>query len=553
MFELPDTLDGLSAEELQALIDSGLEAFHALNIGPDADEVAVAEGERIAPLINQLRGVQRQVEADAAGRRDRAQALLDAVANTPEEPDAPEDPNQPPPDPNAPPVEPTAVETITPDAVLEPVPASASPVRRAAANAALPQAPRPSTMVALTAAADVPGFPTSAPLEGFDGIVAAIHNRMKGIPTTNVGAGRRRYGAALIRKQGYGDLTQDDGARDDYGLVWHAGDEARLPGNSLVAAGGWCAPSQTLYDMCQYETVEGVLDTPEINITRGGIRWTPGPDFSDIYTDCGFLLTEEQAIAGEPKNCCIVDCPPFDEIRLDAIGLCVKTPLLTNAAYPELTRRFLEGSLVAHAHKVNAYMIEAMTAAAGTPVTVADAGSISITLQTLEIQAIGMRYRYRMGQNTTIEVVAPFWLRALWRADLAMRAGTGPTVSDAQLSQWFTDRGMSVQWVFDFQDLVVEDCAVTVPDEVTVLMYPAGTWVKGTADVINVDAVYDSSGLECNVFTALFMEEGILAVQRCTHTCAVTLPICVSGRTAAQDIVDCLSFATGGGGPTLPT
>ena len=60
-------------------------------------------------------------------------------------------------------------------------------------------------------------------------------------------------------------------------------------------------------------------------------------------------------------------------------------------------------------------------------------------------------------------------------------------------------------------------------------MYPAGTWVKGSIDVINVDAVYDSTGLEQNVYTALFVEEGILAVQRCTHTCAVNIPVCVSG------------------------
>ena len=68
------------------------------------------------------------------------------------------------------------------------------------------------------------------------------------------------------------------------------------------------------------------------------------------------------------------------------------------------------------------------------------------------------------------------------------------------------------------------DCLITFPANVKVLMYPAGTWVKGSIDVINIDAVYDSTGLEQNIYTALFVEEGILAVQRCTHTCAVDDP-----------------------------
>ena len=64
-----------------------------------------------------------------------------------------------------------------------------------------------------------------------------------------------------------------------------------------------------------------------------------------IYAACGFFQTEAEAIAGDCKDCCSVDCPPFDEVRLDAIGLCVKSPLLTEAAYPELVQRFLEGAL----------------------------------------------------------------------------------------------------------------------------------------------------------------------------------------------------------------
>ena len=542
MFELPENLAALSAEELQALIDQGLDALRALGITAESDEATIAEGERIVTAINSIQEAKsaadaRVAEQEAAdtARRERAAALMEAA--TPTEPDPEPDP-EPEPEPEA--------EAVVPEVVS--ASGKASPARRAAANALpVPAAPARAAVASLTAAADVPGIPTGAPLDGLSAAAVAVINRMKALPTQRIGGAdgiRQRYGAALIRKEGFGELVAGvSGGLDDYELVQKAGMENRLPGGSLVAAGGWCSPSETLYDLCQYETVQGILDLPEISIPRGGIRWTPGPDFGDIYTECGFGFTEAEVLAGTAdKTCCIVDCPPFDEIRADLIGLCVKAPLLTQATYPELVRRFMEGALVAHQHKVNAYLVNTIEMAAGTPIVAADLEAISISLGAISMAAIGMRYRYRMGESTTIEVIAPWWLKAFIKEDLGMRTWN-PDASDAAVNKWFTDRNLSVQWVFDFQDPVIDptnDCIVSFPDPVKVLMYPSGTWVKGSIDVINIDAVYDSTNLEQNIYTALFVEEGILAVQRCTHTCAVTVPVCASGRTAANDIVACL-------------
>jgi len=548
-FELPADLGALTPEELQALIDQGLDEFRALAITPESPEDVIAEGERLAPLITQVRGEQRTRETANAERAARATNLLQSM-ETPEEPEPPADP---PVDPPADPPSAETTETVTPDEVLTPEPVaasgrSASPARRAAANAAPPAVPAPSMVASLVAASDVPGFPSSAPLEGLSAAAQAVINRMKGLPTQRIGGAdgvMNRYGAALIHKQGYGDLVQGQpNGLDDYALIQAAGDEKRLPGGSLVAAGGWCSPSETLYDLCAYETVEGVLDLPEIAIPRGGIRWTQGPDFGDIYTACGFQFTEADVIAGTAqKTCCIVDCPPFEEIRADLIGLCVKAPFLTQATYPELVRRFMEGALVAHQHKVNAYLISIMDMAAGTPIYMTDAEALSITVSAIGMAAMGMRYRYRMAESQSIEVVAPFWLKEFIKEDLGMRT-FNPDASDAAVNKIFGDRGISVQWVYYDRVLVVvdpaNDCLVTFPDPVEVLMYPAGTWVKGSIDVINMDAVYDSTSLEQNIYTALFVEEGILAVQRCTHTCKISIPICVSGRTAINDLSLCL-------------
>ncbi len=548
-YELPENLSALSDDELNAALNAGLDAFKELGITADSDEDTIAEGERIAPLVSAVRAEQQARVAAAEARAQRAAELLATVPEqTAEDTEIAEE---------APVAEPVAeVEQEAPTPIENeeapvaentPVPVAAStqsPAARAAQNAPEPVvAAAIQPVVALVAAADVSGFAAGQELDDLGVAGAALVARLKGLPRGMAPSPvRQRFGAAVIRMD-HGNLMQGR-EYDDYSLIQRAGDESRLSGGSLVAAGGWCAPSETLYDMCQMETVSGILDLPEFGVSRGGIRYTPGPDFSEIYANCGFHQTEAEAIAGECKTCCEVTCPDFEEVRLDAVGMCVKVPILTNAAYPELVRRYTEGALVAHAHKVNAWVIGQMNTAAGAGVTVPGTDPISFALDALELQAIGMRYQYRLGENATIEVVAPVFLKSLIRMDVARRNGQDwNSVTDAQIEANFSARNIKVQWVYDWQDLAVAGCAVTIPANVSVLMYPAGTWAKGTADVISMDAVYDSVGLESNTFTGIFVEQGVLAVQKCTHTCKVTIPICVSGQTAASDLVACLAEA----------
>jgi hypothetical protein len=548
MYELPENISELDAEAIDAAIDGALDAWNALNISVESSDEELDQAEALKAGLDALRVRQTEIVATAEARAERVAALAPEV----EEETATEIPAE------AvevevveEPVAAAAEEVVAPEVVeevQEPVLAAAetpSPVARAAAAAPEVIVPQTKT-TSLIAAADVPGYSNGQELEGLEAVTAAVLSRTKGLPSTNLataqGGVRQRYGAALIKKDGFGDLVQRRDGQGDMNLVWKAGDQSRLDGGSLVAAGGWCAPSETLYDLCQYETLEGMLSIPEFQVNRGGIRFTQGPSFDDIYNACGFVQTEAEAIAGDCKDCCMVDCPDFDEIRLDAIGLCVKSPLLTETAYPELVQRFIEGALIAHQHKVNKYIIDAMVMAAGTPVVAADAGALSKTLESLVFTGIGMRYSYRLATDAQLEVVAPFWLKELLKIDLAMENNRDSnSVSDAEINAWFAARNMTVQFVYDFQDPVVNGCDVTIPATVNVLMYPAGTWAKGTADVISLDSVYDSPNLEANQYTALFIEEGVLAVQKCTHTCAITLPVCVSGKGVADDIDICLS------------
>lgn len=328
-------------------------------------------------------------------------------------------------------------------------------------------------------------------------------------------------------------------------------------GGSLLAAGGWCAPSETIYDLCELETRDGLLSVPEITINRGGINFTQGPDFSSIYSATGFCFTEQDDIDGtyapgatpeDPnvegdKPCYHIECPEFDEERLDVCGLCLTAGLLQARGYPEVIARVLRGALIGHDHRLNANIIEKMVAGS-TAITMpaSQVGATAPLLTAIELQVEHLRTVNRMSRTATLEAVFPMWVHGVVRSDLSRRLGMAEfDVSNQRINGWFTQRGISAQFVYDWQDISTTAASgfTQWPTEVDFLLYPAGTWVKGAADVITLDTIYDSVGLGQNNYTALFTEEGYLMAKMCHDSRVVTVNICPDGATAAGVLIDC--------------
>lgn len=341
-------------------------------------------------------------------------------------------------------------------------------------------------------------------------------------------------------------------------------DNGRGGAGSLVAAGGWCAPSETIYDLCELESRDGLLSVPEITINRGGINFTQGPDFSSIYSATGFCFTEQDDIDGtyapgatpeDPnvegdKPCYHIECPEFDEERLDVCGLCLTAGLLQARGYPEVIARVLRGALVGHDHRMNANVIAKMVAGS-TAVTMPSpqVGATAPVLTAIELQVEHLRTVNRMSRNATLEAVFPMWVHGVIRSDLSRRLGVDMlSVTNAQINAWFTQRGVAPQFVYDWQDIATTAASgfTQWPTTVDFLLYPAGTWVKGAADVITLDTIYDSVGLGQNNYTALFTEEGYLMAKMCHDSRVVTVSICPDGSTGAGVDIDCDGTAVAG-------
>lgn len=355
----------------------------------------------------------------------------------------------------------------------------------------------------------------------------------RAIRATTVGTSTQSQFAHITR-----DLPDSLTAVDEQSLVAavdHATDEKRLEGNSLVAAGGWCAPSETVYDFLPTPSAAALLSLPEITVNRGGLRYPVQPDFSALYDATKFHMTEAQAISGKTKECVEIPCAEMEEVRLDVLWTCVTSNLLANAGWPELTAKFIEEATRGHLHRLAsarlATVIEkSVKANAGIP----GVGTIGTVLNAIELHAESLRQKFRLGVGT-LEGIAPSWLRAVLRADLAYRDEVLPErVTNEALEQHFADRGIRFQFVDDYQPLPTDPAKAAYPGEVKVILYPAGTFFSAVNRVVNLSAVYDSAGLSKNQRTELFIEDGYGVGKRGYESREVTIPLKINGQVGLR-------------------
>jgi hypothetical protein len=386
-----------------------------------------------------------------------------------------------------------------------------------------------------------------------------LDNRLKSFNLTqyqnaaNVGRSIREVGsfASILRESEF-TIKNNDRTHIDEVLKAAASKSnmKRNPG-SLVASGGWAAPSEILYnEFLQLEATAGGLSTPEVVLARAGVQITQGTSFAEIFAATGFAYTEAEDIAGTyqddsgdlvegPKPVYHLDIPEFDEYRLDVYGLIIEAGLLAARGYPEYLADVLRKALVAHYHKMNAVKIGEI-AAGSTAISLAagQAGAVAPVLSALELQATHYRDTHRMATGATLEIIAPFWVTGVVRSDLSRRLGVDLLdVPQARVDGWFAQRNLAPQWVQDYQPVSTTAAAdfVAWPTSVQFLMYAAGTWVAGKSDVITLDTLYDSVTLKNNDFTALFTEEGQKMLKIGTDSRKITVPISATGVTHIGD------------------
>lgn len=434
-------------------------------------------------------------------------------------------------------------------AVVEP-PARAGEVAGTAAAPAIPATPAEDQIFGRFQWAAKLG------LESFSGLHQMADQLVRRVGGYNGFTGEYSKDPFLVFQRDYPEALRGPaegaptGEANEFALLESAAKGWKEIVENQTAAAGYCAPSLTLYELCELETSAGILPITELQISRGGIFFTTGPDFASIFNGSGYWnLTEAQIIASTVKPCMEIPCPPFTEKRLVNLGLCITGGILQRRGYPELVARFIRGAMIAHLHRINAFVI-AQIAAGSTLVdfdpvpvgTLVNDTTSSGVLAALAMVALDIRSRNRMDPQANIEVVAPTWVIEQFRADVSRRTGVDMiSVPDAEIMSWFSDRNLTLRLVYDWQDAFSGVAAgpgaaapgmTTFPSAVEFLLYPPGTWVKGVDDTIRLETVYDSTKLSTNQYTALFTEEGVLVAQTCPDSRRLVYPFCPTGATS---------------------
>ena len=576
--EIPENLSDLADADLDEMRSKAVDAFQTLYAGGEFSDEDLATLGTLTDGIEVLSAEissREQAASERAAKAAELAAKIGADKPTPaedEEKPADEAPAEEAPaeDEAEKKAKAAAAETVevesptkpaaSPEAVTAAAPASRGPIKlsgirrhvSAPAPAISEETPVEDTSRARLTVADVPGFAADSDAS-FEDLAVALDRRLQGFNSGAYGAAARagramseRHSLAVVRKSFDERATVGSPESADAAMAF-AVNEKNLPGGSLVAAGGWCAPSETVYDLLEDESRDGLISLPEINVTRGGIKFTKGPKFADLYAAPSFNFTEEDAKAGKylpdtagsgnkvgAKPVYQVPCTDFEEVRLSAAGMHIQAGLLQQRGYPELVARTIRGALVAHEHKMSERVIAAMEAqSTAVSLDTGQIGALAPVLTAIELQVEHYRYAQRLSRSTTLEAVFPYWVRGAIRTDLSRREGVDLIdVPDSRIDAWFRSRGVNPQFVYDWQALTGEAGTFKVWDgSVKFLLYSAGTFVKGGQDVITLDTVYDSTLLGQNDYTALFTEEGYLVAKRGHDARVVTVPLNPNGGT----------------------
>lgn len=559
-FNLPEDLNALSSEDLQGLIESGQAEFSTLY---DSDDLSNETLERMQSIADSIEAVvneqnsrkraelSAQVEAANEDEGPAAEAtpeddeddeeddedeeetpVVEAAGETEHAEGTPLDP-KPEPETEEPQPEPNSESESDND---EPVTASVKTtpkekaVKKTNPQIAVPE--RPSVVIA--AAVDVPQFYVGQRLDPVT-LADAIHNKARMLSDSR--GAQTVYPVATVERPFHSEYDLEG---KDQATMWDAISAGASP-SALTAAGGWCAPSEIVYDLFEVEcTSESLFQLPQFRVTRGGIRF---PVFTpyDGDLDPGFIWTEEDDIAaatGSPTKPCVrIPCPTFTELRLDATGLCVTAGNLIDRAYPEQVRWFLNRAMRAYERnnairKLNAVLADAATATV-TP-TFGGAGAI---VDALLLQAADYRQLHGLCYGERLDVVAPSWVADLVKADIAHQqftfSGQGSLPTDEQVDAWFAAANLNIRYIDNWQNFAGGP-AVAWPATVNVLIDYPGSYVEFNGGRLDLGVIRDSTLNATNDFTALWFEEFYAVGRRGPQGRVVTIAVAADGTVGAR-------------------
>lgn len=397
----------------------------------------------------------------------------------------------------------------------------------------------------LVASADIPGMAQGTAIEDSLQLANALHHRARMMGISHTGDPTPALVASMNRT--FKHRLDLDSPMDVIEQVLRDATDV----DALIAAGGWCAPSEISYDFFNIVCEDGMVDLPSVGVlNRGGFRFPTSPTYADVINgspDGLWTWTEtddQSAVTGAPvKDCVRVPCPSFNDVRLACDGFCVTAGNLIDFAYPENVANWIRLVMATRAHVTNSRVISIMQAASTSVVVGLPTGGVyGDLMDAVALSAADYRARFAMCNDAILEVILPTWIVEAVQTDWARRdTATDEVMTRDRLMRGFDARNVRVQFVQDYQVRTTGKpgfaTAQTVfPAQGEFMIYAPGTFVRGQGLQLNLGVVRDSVLNATNDMTAAWAEDCYAVAQVGHLSRKVTFNICVAGTIGARNI-----------------
>lgn len=372
----------------------------------------------------------------------------------------------------------------------------------------------------VVAGGDLPGigvgaeFPTR---QSFADALAHRINNIRGVSRVVASGEGEKVLVASIKRQVPTERTLTMGDID--GNL--AKIEAFTNVESIVAAGGMCAPLETKYDLFD---CGGVTDRPvrdalaTFQADRGGIRFFPGPSLGDVTDAVGFWTSTDDEDAldvdGPTKQCVRIECPGEVTAEIQAVTLCMVFGVMQSRVFPELAVANTRLAQVAQARIAEAALLSQIKAGSQLATETAKLSAARDLLDSIGRAVIYYRDKYRLGKATPLRAIFPWWTLEVLRGDIALGdpganlRGT-LSLSDAEITGFFSDRNINVTWALDAPNpavnaggyFAINAFATNIPAWPTSLqwaLYPEGSWLHLDGGELDLGIVRDSALIKKN-------------------------------------------------------
>lgn len=391
----------------------------------------------------------------------------------------------------------------------EDVPADSQPV--AAGGAA----------VTIRAGGDIPGVTAGTTLDNIDDVIDAMTkkvNSMRGVrgDGEHVVVASLKFDDELPDKQ---TLRPGDADGNSRKIREFLSNRDQLTPEALTAA-GWCAPRTPIYDIPTSGTTDRpVRDSlPSFAADRGGISWVQPPALPDLAGSVGIWRYDDEdgwgsfgnptgsGSAGEIKPCLTVECGDEQSVDLEPITQCLCFDNMTARAFPEWIRGNTDLSLVAQARFAEQVLLSKLFAASGaatcgSPSTLLGAARDFLT--TVKVSAASHRWRFRLGADAPLQLLAPSWLREAITLDLSIQAPGDDklSISRSEVEGYLADANIDPIWyIDDAPSTDTFDTCVGFPTTANWLLFPTGSFLRIDGGTLDLGVVRTKEDVQKNTY-----------------------------------------------------